>query len=275
MDFSTITNVTMFTKMQAFKSKGTPVKNIFDNDNSSKINEQQSSSIVGIPLRGQDDKLSGIITRMQSGQDLSPGELDYLRNNAPDVYDKAIAMAKERESYQEELRLCKTKEDVRLLHLAKIAPIFAKAKDAAARGDLATVQAAGAEASVLAAIFEKFTATKEYAAKSENHMELQKALKYEREKATKVEEPSEKTDIPDNLHVTQEDDVPVQPDDNTKPIKPAHSDKPQTVDTHDKAAQVSHPSSDYKATDTDATAKQVPEYYKTPTPATSSFFAAV
>ncbi len=72
--------------------------------------------------------MSSIAAKMKSGQDLSPAELDYLKENAPEMYEEYMKIQKEREAYEKELEQCETKEDVRRVNTMKMNTFMNEAK---------------------------------------------------------------------------------------------------------------------------------------------------
>jgi hypothetical protein len=60
-------------------------------------------------------KTERIKHKLLLGKKLSAEDMDWLREHAPDLYDKAKQVAREREHYKSELRRCRTKEDVERL----------------------------------------------------------------------------------------------------------------------------------------------------------------
>lgn len=79
----------------------------------------------------QKNKASQILRiegKLKSGQRLSGAELEYLKENASELYDKAIKIMKEREQYRKSLEKCKTKDDVSALETEKITQLAAEAK---------------------------------------------------------------------------------------------------------------------------------------------------
>lgn len=58
------------------------------------------------------NKLAAIDGKLKSGKDLSAEEMDYLRENAPELYKEAVKIREEKKAYKQRLRGCKTKEDV-------------------------------------------------------------------------------------------------------------------------------------------------------------------
>lgn len=83
--------------------------------------------------------LGAITARLESGKKLSAAEMDYLRQNRPELYMKAKKLAYEREAYERRLRNCKTKEEVRLVRMSKTAGLMSDVQVAerAGSGDLA------------------------------------------------------------------------------------------------------------------------------------------
>jgi hypothetical protein len=61
-----------------------------------------------------------ITQRLQTGKKLDGAEMEYLRKHNPDLYAKAKAIQAERESYERALRRCRSRNEVRALHVGKI-----------------------------------------------------------------------------------------------------------------------------------------------------------
>lgn len=64
--------------------------------------------------------LTAITNKLKSGKRLSVSELDYLRRESPQLYQEALNAAREREEYREQLKDCKTKDDVLALKTQKL-----------------------------------------------------------------------------------------------------------------------------------------------------------
>lgn len=64
--------------------------------------------------------LTAITNKLKSGKRLSASELDYLRRESPQLYQEALKAAREREEYREQLKDCKTKDDVLALKTQKL-----------------------------------------------------------------------------------------------------------------------------------------------------------
>ena len=61
-----------------------------------------------------------ITTKMKSGIELSGDDLEFLKANAPELYEKAVQIAQERKQYEEALARCKTKDDVQRLNTQRL-----------------------------------------------------------------------------------------------------------------------------------------------------------
>lgn len=82
-------------------------------------------------LLGDSSKVSSaqIRTKLMSGKKLSSKEMDYLRENDPELYKKAKAIEMEREAYERELKQCKTKEEVQKVKMAHATAALAQVKN--------------------------------------------------------------------------------------------------------------------------------------------------
>ncbi len=82
-------------------------------------------------LLGDSSKVSSaqIRTKLMSGKKLSSKEMDYLRENDPELYKKAKAIEMEREAYERELKRCKTKEEVQKVKMAHATAALAQVKN--------------------------------------------------------------------------------------------------------------------------------------------------
>lgn len=70
-----------------------------------------------------------IRTKMAAGKRLSSKEMDYLKENDPQTYQKAKEIEMEREAYERELKQCKTKEEVQRVKLSHAAAAMASVKE--------------------------------------------------------------------------------------------------------------------------------------------------
>ena len=76
----------------------------------------------------KDDK-STIYMKLKSGKKLTAEELEYLRDHDPEAYKEAKEIEEEQERYEEELKRCKTKEDVDALKMTYLSSKMAVAKE--------------------------------------------------------------------------------------------------------------------------------------------------
>lgn len=72
--------------------------------------------------------VSGLDAKLKSGSLLSDDEMAYLRTNNPELYQKALEVARERARYKKELEACRTKEDVERLNARRTQEFMAEAK---------------------------------------------------------------------------------------------------------------------------------------------------
>ncbi len=74
----------------------------------------------------KNNTLSAIDTKLRSGKALSASEMSYLKQNHPELYEKAIEAKREREQYEKELKACKTKDDVQRVRATKLVSMAAE-----------------------------------------------------------------------------------------------------------------------------------------------------
>lgn len=65
-------------------------------------------------------RISSITLKLKSGQRLSGSEIEFLKENSPELYKKAVQIAEEREQYRKKLENCRTKEDVLKVNAEKL-----------------------------------------------------------------------------------------------------------------------------------------------------------
>ncbi len=75
--------------------------------------QQKALEVTGTDVTGgeNDKTLSEIAAKLQQGMELSPSELEYLRQNAPDLYKEAVRMIELKKKIEQRLEQCKTKEE--------------------------------------------------------------------------------------------------------------------------------------------------------------------
>ncbi len=117
MDFSVMQSIGMYTKNMEMQMKWKQKKanNDFTADGSTKLSDptaRQAEEIREAQADGSSKLSAQIRTKLAAGKKLTREEMDYLQKNDPQTYQKARAIEEEQKSYEEELKRCRTKEDV-------------------------------------------------------------------------------------------------------------------------------------------------------------------
>ena len=87
----------------------------FTADGSTKISDsiaRQAEEIRKSQADGSSKLSAQIRTKLATGKKLTQEEMDYLQKHDPQTYQKAKSIEEEQKSYEEELKRCRTKEDV-------------------------------------------------------------------------------------------------------------------------------------------------------------------
>ena len=77
-------------------------------------------------------RINVIANKLKAGKKLSGAELSYLRKHSPDLYEKAIKIAREREGYRRSLDKAKTKDQADRVHMEKQQQLYTEAKQTGA-----------------------------------------------------------------------------------------------------------------------------------------------
>lgn len=117
MDFFMIQSLNTYTKNTEMQMKWQQKKrnNDFTADGSTKLNDpvaRQAEEIRKSQEDGSSKLSSQIRTKLAAGKKLTREEMDYLQKHDPQTYQKAKSIEEEQKSYEEELKRCRTKEDV-------------------------------------------------------------------------------------------------------------------------------------------------------------------
>lgn len=126
MNFFMIQSLGTYTKNMEMQMKWQQKKanNDFTADGSTKLNDPIARQAEEIRMAQADEssKISSQIrTKLANGKKLTQEEMDYLQKNDPQTYQKAKAIEEEQKSYEEELKRCKTKEDVQRVKMNRTA----------------------------------------------------------------------------------------------------------------------------------------------------------
>lgn len=77
------------------------------------------------------NQMSSIDTKLKSGEELTPEEIEYLKQNHPEAYRSYQEVKQEKQAYERQLKNCRTKEDVEKLKSNKMGHFMAEAKKTA------------------------------------------------------------------------------------------------------------------------------------------------
>lgn len=112
-------NMEMQMKWQKKKTTGD-----FTADGSTKMDDpvrQQAEEIRKSRADGSSKLSAQIDLKLNSGQKLTAEEMDYLQKTDPQKYQRLKAMEAEQKNYEQELKRCKTKEEVQRVRMAHTA----------------------------------------------------------------------------------------------------------------------------------------------------------
>ena len=117
MDFSVMQSIGNYTKNMEMQMKWKRKKanSDFTADGSTKLSDsiaRQAEEIRKSQADGSSKLSAQIRTKLATGKKLTQEEMDYLQKHDPQTYQKAKSIEEEQKSYEEELKRCRTKEDV-------------------------------------------------------------------------------------------------------------------------------------------------------------------
>lgn len=126
MNFFAIRNMNSYTKNMEMQMKWQKKKTTgdFTADGSTKMYDPIRKQAEEIRKSNQDGskKLAAQIDmKLQSGKKLTPEEMEYLQKKDPQKYQKIKAMEAEQKNYEQELKRCKTKEEVQRVRMTHTA----------------------------------------------------------------------------------------------------------------------------------------------------------
>lgn len=210
MNFFMMQSLGTYTKNMEMKMKWQQkkAKNDFTADGSTKLKDptaQQAEEIRMAQADGSSKLSSQIRTKLAAGKKLTQEEMDYLQKNDPQTYQKAKAIEEEQKSYEEELKRCRTKEDVQRVRMNRTAASLStvnNVKNNPAIPEGAKLGIAWQELMRNRALEEtisKFVKSGQYAQlpTEAEKMEAEKALKEAKEAELKIKHSTENTEKPD------------------------------------------------------------------------------
>ena len=126
MNFFMMQSLGTYTKTMEMQMKWQQKKanNDFTADGTTKLTDpiaRQAEEIRLAQADGSSKLSSQIRAKLASGKKLSREEMEYLQKNDPQTYQKAKALEEEQKSYEEDLKRCKTKEDVQRVRMNRTA----------------------------------------------------------------------------------------------------------------------------------------------------------
>lgn len=218
-------------RMAALDQKWQQKKNSFGQDKK-KLTEMTAEERQLQDFREQAEQMrksqkhANIDAKLAAGEELTPEEIEYLRQNNPQALKDYEDTQKERESYKRALRNCRTKEEVERLKYTKMGQFMAEAKKISSNACIPK----GKKVALLKRILQQATAVED------EHKEFLKTSRYaslpteeearEAEKAEKEQQEAETTGV-DKMENTEEvKDTDVEDAEGTK-----NSDAESTKDT--------------------------------------------
>ena len=126
MDFSAITSVNSYLKTAKLKTQVKLREESGDMTSHKKSldewisSQTHSSADLTATSSSGDSQMQTIQTKLSSGKKLTSEEKAYLKEKDPAAYQKAVASEQEQKRYEQELKQCRTKEDVQRLRLSHL-----------------------------------------------------------------------------------------------------------------------------------------------------------
>lgn len=127
MNFFTVQSLNAYTRNMEMQMKWQKKQDSsdFTADGSMKLDNdptrRQAEEIRKSRADGSDQLLKQIDLKLNSGQKLTAEEMDYLREHDPQTYQRVKSIEAEQKNYENELKRCKTKEEVERVKMAHTA----------------------------------------------------------------------------------------------------------------------------------------------------------
>lgn len=230
-------------RMAALDQKWQQKKNSFGQDKK-KLAEMTAEERQLQDFREQAEQMrksqkhANIDAKLAAGEELTPEEIEYLRQNNPQALKDYEDTQKERESYKRALRNCRTKEEVERLKYTKMGQFMAEAKKISSNACIPK----GKKVALLKRILQQATAVED------EHKEFLKTSRYaglpteeearEAEKAEKEQREAETTGTDETEDVGETEgaeDVKDSDAEGTEGTK--NSDADRTEETNDSEAE--------------------------------------
>ena len=229
MNFA-ISNINGYVKQISMNNKAQANMRNMERSGGQKSEAVSNNSFKATNNSEADMRLTAIVNKMGSGEDLSASDLSYLHENYPEIYSKAVRLANEKREYEAALARCKTKEEARMLHVNQLSKVK-KDIDAGVSPEQALETLA-----MVKGVFHEFTKTVKYGKLSENYTELETRKTKEKTDPVKTDNTESEVHRTEENRKTQnnsiEEEIKVQPNgkegaqvstqDNTEPAKTEH-----------------------------------------------------
>lgn len=218
-------------RMAALDQKWQQKKNSFGQDKK-KLTEMTAEERQLQDFREQAEQMrksqkhANIDAKLAAGEELTPEEIEYLRQNNPQALKDYEDTQKERESYKRALRNCRTKEEVERLKYTKMGQFMAEAKKISSNACIPK----GKKVALLKRILQQATAVED------EHREFLKTSRYaslpteeearEAEKAEKEQQEAENIGADETENTEEVKDTDAEDAEGTK-----NSDAESTKDT--------------------------------------------
>ena len=125
MNFFTFQSLNTYTKNMEMQMKWQKKKNTsdFKADGSTKLDSvsRQAEEIRKANADGSAKMAGQIDLKLNSGKKLTAEELEYLQKHDPQKYQKVKQIEAEQKNYENELKKCKTKDEVQRVRMAHTA----------------------------------------------------------------------------------------------------------------------------------------------------------
>lgn len=208
-------------RMAALDQKWQQKKNSFGQDKK-KLTEMTAEERQLQDFREQAEQMrksqkhANIDAKLAAGEELTPEEIEYLRQNNPQALKDYEDTQKERESYKRALRNCRTKEEVERLKYTKMGQFMAEAKKISSNACIPK----GKKVALLKRILQQATAVED------EHREFLKTSRYaslpteeearEAEKAEKEQREAETTGADETENTEEVKDTDAEDAEGTK-----------------------------------------------------------
>lgn len=218
-------------RMAALDQKWQQKKNSFGQDKK-KLAEMTAEERQLQDFREQAEQMrksqkhANIDAKLAAGEELTPEEIEYLRQNNPQALKDYEDTQRERENYKRALRNCRTKEEVERLKYTKMGQFMAEAKKISSNACIPK----GKKVALLKRILQQATAVED------EHREFLKTSRYaslpteeearEAEKAEKEQREAETTGADETENTEEVKDTDAEDAEGTK-----NSDAESTKDT--------------------------------------------